>query len=217
MIEQPVLLEKGSYSLSSIGAYSIIHSGFNSLNFSVGRYTNIAPDVTLGTYNHPTNYLTSHNMFDPGCRPLWTEFSNYQIDEHTKSIMKANRQIKDGCGKIGNDVWIGKKAMVLSRVNVGDGAIIAAGSVVTKDVPPYAIVGGVPARVIRYRFTQEQIEQLLELKWWDYEPGILSNCDLSDIDGTISIIRQRIADGFPKLQPKSFSIKRWSKVIEERK
>ena len=69
---------------------------------------------------------------------------------------------------IGNDVWIGYEAVILAGVTVGDGAVIGARAVVTKDVPPYAIVGGVPARVIRSRFTEETVKALLRLKWWDW-------------------------------------------------
>lgn len=68
---------------------------------------------------------------------------------------------------IGNDVWIGARAIILSGVKIGDGAIIAAGAVVTKDVEPYTIAGGVPAKPIRKRFTDEQIDALINLKWWD--------------------------------------------------
>lgn len=69
--------------------------------------------------------------------------------------------------KIGNDVWIGYRAIIPVNVTVGDGAVIAAGAVVTKDVPPYAVVGGVPAKVIKYRFSQDVIEKLLDLRYWD--------------------------------------------------
>ncbi|WP_299485003.1 CatB-related O-acetyltransferase [uncultured Allomuricauda sp.] len=78
--------------------------------------------------------------------------------------------------KIGNDVWIGRDAKIMDGVTVGDGSVIATGSIVTKDVPPYAIVGGVPAKVIKYRFDEETIEKLLKLKWWDFsEEKILQN------------------------------------------
>lgn len=68
---------------------------------------------------------------------------------------------------IGSDVWIGARAAILEGVTIGDGAVVAAGAVATKDVPPYAIVGGVPAKIIKYRFDEETIKKLLELKWWD--------------------------------------------------
>lgn len=69
--------------------------------------------------------------------------------------------------EIGNDVWIGDSVLILDGVKIGDGAVLAAGAVVTADVPPYAIVGGVPAKVIRYRFNEDEIEHLIKLKWWD--------------------------------------------------
>ena len=74
---------------------------------------------------------------------------------------------------IGNDVWVGANATILSGVTIGDGAVVAAGALVTKDVPPYSIVGGVPARVIKYRFSQDVINILLEIKWWDMEDELL--------------------------------------------
>ena len=88
---------------------------------------------------------------------------------------------------IGNDVWIGYEAVVLAGVTIGDGAIVAARAVVTKDVPPYTIVGGVPARPIRRRFSDSEIDQLLELKWWDWpEEKIAANLNAiqsGDLEG----------------------------------
>lgn len=77
---------------------------------------------------------------------------------------------------IGNDVWIGSSATILSGVSVGDGAIIGAEALVAKDVPPYAIVGGNPAQIIRYRFQEKEIEKLLKIKWWDLDIRIIGSC-----------------------------------------
>ena len=77
--------------------------------------------------------------------------------------------------EIGNDVWIGSRATILEGVNIGDGVVVAAGAVVTKDVPPYAIVGGVPARIIRYRFDEETIQNLLKMKWWEKDQEWIQN------------------------------------------
>ena len=76
---------------------------------------------------------------------------------------------------IGNDVWIGYEAVIMSGVNIGDGAIIGTRAVVTKDIPPYTIVGGVPAKIIRKRFSDEVISQLLEIKWWDWNKEKIKN------------------------------------------
>ena len=93
---------------------------------------------------------------------------------------------------IGNDVWIGANAIILQGVTIGDGAIIAAGAVVTKDVPPYAIVGGVPAKVIKYRFSDDVILKLLEIKWWDKpEEWTTQNLDkFTDVSGFVKFLEE---------------------------
>jgi acetyltransferase-like isoleucine patch superfamily enzyme len=96
--------------------------------------------------------------------------------------------IEKGPITIGNDVWIGANAIILSGVSIGDGAVIAAGAVVTRDVPAYAVAAGVPARIIKYRFTPEQIDALLALRWWEWpEEQIRERLDLfyGDIDNFI--------------------------------
>jgi acetyltransferase-like isoleucine patch superfamily enzyme len=95
--------------------------------------------------------------------------------------------------RIGNDVWIGAQAIVLSGVTIGDGAVIGAGAVVARDIPPYAIAVGVPAKVLRYRFSENQIQALLQIKWWDWEhPFILKriNAFEGDIDAFIAAVGQ---------------------------
>ncbi|BBH17130.1 acetyltransferase [Nocardioides baekrokdamisoli] len=98
---------------------------------------------------------------------------------------------------IGNDVWLCQAATILAGVTVGDGAVVTAGAVVTRDVPPYAIVGGVPAKVIRYRHSPEQIEALLQVKWWDWpEEDVRAATPLlagDDIDAFITYAKQRTA------------------------
>jgi acetyltransferase-like isoleucine patch superfamily enzyme len=94
-----------------------------------------------------------------------------------------------GITNIGNDVWIGDKVIVIGGITIGDGAVVGAGAVVTHDVPPYAIVAGVPAKVIKYRFDDEKIRKLLDLKWWDWsEEEIKQNREFF-ISGDFSIVR----------------------------
>jgi acetyltransferase-like isoleucine patch superfamily enzyme len=115
---------------------------------SIGRYTQIGAYVAIHSTNHPIHYLST--------------YINFRLFEGKLSQLKTSSPVL-----IGSDVWIGQGAIVLSGVNIGDGAIIAAGAVVTKDVAPYAIVAGNPAREIKKRFSKVVIEELLSLRWWD--------------------------------------------------
>ena len=133
---------------SYIGKCSIIH------NTSIGKYCSISACCVIGLPGHPTNLLSTS--------PLFTSPSNALKEKWVQEyVYKSEIKVETG-----NDVWIGYGAMIPCNIKVGDGAIIAAGAVVTKDVPPYAIVGGVPARVIKYRFSNEVINRLLELRFW---------------------------------------------------
>ena len=90
---------------------------------------------------------------------------------------------------IGNDVWIGRNAIIMDGVEIGSGAVVASGAIVTKDVPPYAIVGGVPAKVIRYRFDEQTIERLIESRWWDYPDEFIENeLKFDDIEQCLSVL-----------------------------
>ncbi|MFI3326454.1 MAG: CatB-related O-acetyltransferase [Clostridia bacterium] len=133
-------------------------------NAQIGKYTCIARDVTTIIGNHPsTKFVSIHPAFYSAKKQSGFSYIENDLFDDFKYIDREK------CISliIGNDVWIGESTRVLEGVTIGDGAIVAAGAVVTKDVPPYAIVGGVPAKIIKYRFTQEQIEKLLKLKWWN--------------------------------------------------
>jgi acetyltransferase-like isoleucine patch superfamily enzyme len=103
-------------------------------------------------------------------------------EHHTDALalyMFSRGDLSKGNITIGNDVWIGEEALILSGVTIGDGTVIGARSVVTKDVPPYAVVGGNPARIIRYRFGKEEIAHLLEIQWWNWSlEKIKANVDM---------------------------------------
>lgn len=121
----------------------------------IGAFCSIGPEVNIGGLgSHPTNYISTHPIFYSPLKQSGKTFASNANFEELKSV------------KIGNDVWIGARVLILDGVNIGDGAIIAAGAVVAKDVPPYAIVGGIPAQLIRYRFSEDIISALLEWQWW---------------------------------------------------
>lgn len=128
---------------TTFGIHNLIHG-----EIEIGKYCQFGPYSAINTFNHPFNHMTTYI----NKRLLKGEMSKYKTC--TKTI-------------IGNDVWVGKNAVILGGVTIGDGAIIAAGSIVTKDVAPYSVVGGVPAKELKKRFNENIIRELEELKWWN--------------------------------------------------
>ncbi len=123
----------------------------------IGRYTSIASGVRTVSGTHPTrDWVSTSPVFFSTARQCGTTY----VTENR--FAESNRQTE-----IGSDVWIGEGVRIIEGVHIGDGAIVAAGAVVTGDVDPYTIVGGVPARMIRKRFSDEQIAALRQIKWWE--------------------------------------------------
>lgn len=127
----------------------------------IGKYTSISDNVKIGLVSHPLNFISTSPVFYAKRRG-WTTENKY------------NEKFK-GYTEIGNDVLISANVCILAGVKIGTGAVIAAGAVVINDVPPYAIVGGVPGKILKYRFNPEVIEILMDSKWWDYPINILKN------------------------------------------
>ncbi len=140
---------------SQIGDFVYIADNTSIFNTKIGKYCSIGPNVKVGLGMHPTNYISTFPAF-------FSTKKQCQISFTDKDLFNEL-----GSNIIGNDVWIGSNAIILDNISIGDGAIIAAGSVVTKNVEPYTIVAGVPAKAIRKRFSDEKIDELLKLKWWD--------------------------------------------------
>lgn len=156
----------------NIDKYTYIGNGFkvdiypgSDVKVFIGKFCSLAKNVRIITGGqHPTDFI-----------------STYPLHERFCEIKKRHERIPYSKGdiSIGNDVWIGTGATIMSGVRIGDGAVIAAKALVTQEVLPYTIVGGVPAKLIKYRFSEAQIRSLLKIKWWDWEKGkIQDNADL---------------------------------------
>lgn len=178
-----------------IGKYSYYGRGLRVVNPEtiIGKYCSFGADIQLGTNWHDYNLLTTSpvvNIRKQGDTinqlkdfPAITnqDFIRHQTD---KAIADRLKPIH-----IGNDVWIGNNVVVFGGLTIGDGAIIGAGAVVTHDVPPYAIVGGIPARIIKYRFDNKMISDLLKIKWWDMSEDIISTLPLHDVKQCIKLLK----------------------------
>lgn len=142
----------------TLGDFTYIAPGTRINNSAIGKFCSIGPDIIIGLGKHPSKtFVSTHPLF----------FSTLGQAQEVICDKNYFEEFAPVC--IGNDVWIGARAIVLDGVGIGDGAIVAAGSLVTKDVPSYAIVGGIPAKIIKYRFEVAEIEFLVDFKWWNKE------------------------------------------------
>lgn len=153
-----------------IGLCSYIGANCN-INGKIGRYTCIASNVCVVQGRHPVDkFVSVHPMFYSIQKQNGYTYVEKNCFEEFKYVDTSNH-----CVLIGNDVWIGANVLLMSGVKVGDGAVVAAGSIVTKDIEPYAIVGGVPAKKIRSRFEKKQIDYLKKIEWWNRSEDWIKN------------------------------------------
>src|SRR5665811_2625453 len=151
----------------------------------------------------PTGWLSTSPFQYNAARFGWSDAAgDYEALVSKKDSFRKPQVV------IGNDVWIGANATILRGVTIGDGAIIASGSVVTKDVAPYSVVGGVPARHIRFRFDEDTIAELLDLRWWRFSPNDLSGVPFDDVNAAITEIRGRIDQGMERSEPDRLKVSR---------
>jgi len=167
----------------SVGKYFGLGNFSYIADADIGKFCTFASRVSISPFNHPTNLLSIHEF----------QYKNLEY-AFNETIMKKDSAIQDELREkrtfIGNDVWIGDNAVVLKGVSLNHGVIVGAGSVVTKNIEPYSIVVGNPARVTKKRFEDKVIEELLVLKWWDLSIADLKGCDFKNIEKAINFIKK---------------------------
>lgn len=183
----------------AMGAFSYTFSRCD-IDMEIGRYTSIARGVGAMGSAHPDDWASSH-PFSHNPAPL-RGIRSYLKDIDAKSFPVWDFERGDQTIRIGHDVWIGAEAMLKRNITIGHGAIIGTRSLVTKDVPPYAIVGGAPARIIRYRFDEALIERLLASEWWRYGPDVVQALDVRRPATFLDRLADKVAHG--EIQPLSF-------------
>jgi len=166
---------------TKIGAFTYVSPRTILHDANVGRYCSIGSYVTVLS-EHPIGSLTTSPF--PYEKVFRTPFDPEPLHEFEKILPTT----------IGNDVWIGSNVQIKTGITIGNGAVIAAGAVVTKDVAPFTVVGGVPAKVIRQRFSKELVDQITEIAWWDYNVLGLE-IDWQDPESAITEIKKYIQDG----------------------
>lgn len=179
-----------------IGAYCSIADNVESQGLSMGRYCEVGPGALLSATGHPLTWLSVSPFQYKATAFSWHESANDVA--HIDPEFGGRESFRGSAVTIGNDVWVGAGAVILRGMTIGDGAVIAANAVVTRDVEPYEIVGGVPAKTIKLRVTPEQREELLELAWWRFTPNQLSGISFDDLPTAIAQLRERIGDLEPR-------------------
>ena len=149
-------VESGSHIVNTtMERYSFCGYDCQIVNCNIGSFCSIANDVVIGGAMHPVNWVSMSPVFYEGKDSVRKKFAQHKRDNEKMTF-------------IGHDVWIGQNAIIKQGVTIGTGAVIGMGSIVTKDVEPYTIVAGCPAKVVRKRFDENTIDKLLESKWWNF-------------------------------------------------
>ncbi len=163
IIDNSSVIYSGSQVIdSSIGRYSYIGYDCNISNATIGNFCSLASNIIIGADQHPINWVSTSPVFENVKNSGPTKrFSTFDVESPKRTIIES-------------DVWIGHGAIIMGGIKIGHGAIIGAGAIVTKDVESYSIVGGIPAKIIRYRFSEDIRTKLLSSEWWNIDDENLS-------------------------------------------
>lgn len=188
-VEHPVRLQKGAelHRGSFLGAFGFLNVGSVVYGgVSIGRYLSCGRGCEVGVTPHPFDFLSSHGF---GVNNAWfPKVPGYGVSKQGKQASMARPTV------IGHDVWIGAQAIIIAGVTIGTGAVVAANAVVTRDIAPYEIVAGVPARKIKYRFDEPTRHRLLKSAWWELPFGSISKLPFRDIAASLDIIEKMRAE-----------------------
>ena len=194
-VELPCTLAVGSVGRNlAIGAYTEVAGqvGSSIANARIGRFCSLANRVTIAPDEHPTDYLSSSMVqYVPNVHE-WDSFLEAAGQPRQAPVVAFAQR---GRTILGHDVRVGSNVFIRQGVRVGDGAILTAGSVVVADVPPYTVVGGVPARVIRDRFSEDIVERLLALRWWNHDVLAVPELRFDRIEDAVSLLEDKLAAG----------------------
>ena len=176
-----------------LGAYSYAVSGYY-FGVEIGRYCSIGEGVQIGRHSHPLDFGSTSPLFYTEKKHVLGKAIKHDAADKSFSFKPTRPPTIFKPTKIGNDVYIGHDAFIMPGVNIGDGAIVGARSVVTKDVPSYSIVAGVPAKIIRPRFTQTIIDELQRTQWWKFSllqlRGVQPDDPMSFVEISESLLRR---------------------------
>jgi len=189
-----------------LGAFSYAVSGFY-FGCRIGRYCSFGEQVQIGRHPHPMHWISTSPFFYWQYKDVIDQSLPDGIDLNAHADFKRNGPpVTAKLTVIGNDVWIGHGAFILPGIQIGDGAVIAAKSVVTKNVPPYAVVAGSPAKIVRYRFQQDEIEELQASKWWEFAPWQLKGARVDAIDEFIRFVATLRSSGAAEYLPEKIKL-----------
>lgn len=209
LLEPPCSLKwmRAEYALE-LGAFSYAVSGYF-FNASIKRYSSLGEGIEIGRHSHPLDFCsTSPVLYRPFSAALGLD-QHYSLPDKPFKVSRAPTILKKTV--IGNDVYVGHQAMIMPGVTLGDGCVVGARSVVTKDVPPYAIVAGAPAQIKRFRFNETTVERLCKSQWWRYSPKQLQGLDIAEVEQFLDYVENLNANPIqPYYLPEKINISKIS-------